>query len=142
MLYWWRCLTPGYVAGDIVPPILTTGGQGQRVLREGIEINIYVGNLSRDVTEEELRQLFTPFGQVASVSIIKDKYSGQSRGFAFVEMPTKSEGEAAILGIKGKTLRERTIDISESRPRSESRGGKSYGGGKGGGYGGERRQRY
>ncbi|MBM2825750.1 MAG: rpbB [Dehalococcoidales bacterium] len=106
-------------------------------------MNIYVGNLSRDVTEEELRQIFMPFGQVASVSIIKDKYSGQSRGFAFVEMPTKSEGEAAIMSIKGKTLKERTIDISESRPRSDSRGGKSYGGGRGGGYGGgERRQRY
>ena len=96
-------------------------------------MNIYVGNLSRDVTEEELRQLFIPFGEVTSISIIKDKYSGQSRGFGFVEMPTKSEGEAAIAGIKGKTLKDRTIDVSEARPRPDSRGG--------GGYGGRGRQR-
>jgi len=96
-------------------------------------VNIYVGNLSRDVTEEELRQLFIPFGEVTSISIIKDKYSGQSRGFGFVEMPTKSEGEAAIAGIKGKTLKDRTIDVSEARPRPDSRGG--------GGYGGRGRQR-
>jgi len=91
-------------------------------------MNIYVGNLSRDVTEEELRQLFTPFGQVASVSIIKDKYSGQSRGFAFVEMPSKSEGQAAIAGLKGKTLKDRTIDVNEARPRPDRRGSGSYGG--------------
>ena len=103
-------------------------------------MNIYVGNLSRDVTEEELRQLFMPFGQVVSVSIIKDKYSGQSRGFGFVEMPTKSEGEAAIVGLKGKTLQDRTIDASEARPRSDSRGG-GYGGGRGGRPGGGGRPR-
>lgn len=94
-------------------------------------MNIYVGNLSRDVTEEELRELFTPFGQVTSVSIIKDRYSGQSRGFGFVEMPSKSEGQAAITSLKGKTLRERTIDVSEARPRSDSRGGGSYSGRRG-----------
>lgn len=104
-------------------------------------MNIYVGNLSRDVTEEELRELFTPFGQVTSVSIIKDKYSGQSRGFGFVEMPSKSEGQAAITGLKGKTLRERTIDASEARPRTDSRGGGAYGGGRGGRFGGRGRQR-
>ena len=99
-------------------------------------MNIYVGNLSRDVTEEELRQLFIPFGEVTSVSIIKDKYSGQSRGFGFVEMPSKSEGQAAITGLKGGTLKERTIDVSEASPRPDSRGG-----GRGGGYGGRERQR-
>jgi RNA recognition motif-containing protein len=99
-------------------------------------MNIYVGNLSRDVTEEELRQLFIPFGEVTAVSIIKDKYSGQSRGFGFIEMPSKSEGQAAIAGLKGKTLKERTIDVSEARPRPDSRGG-----GRGGGYGGRGRQR-
>ncbi len=98
-------------------------------------MNIYVGNLSRDVTEEELRQLFVPFGQVASVSIIKDRYSGQSRGFAFIEMTVKAEGEAAIAGLKGKALQDRTIDVSEARPRSDSRGGGSYGRGNGGSYG-------
>lgn len=111
-------------------------------------MNIYVGNLSREVTEEELRQLFLPFGQVATVSIIKDKYSGQSRGFAFVEMPTKSEGDAALAGLKGKTLQDRTIDVSEARPRTESRGSGGYGGGRGGrgggygGGGGGRQRRY
>jgi len=104
-------------------------------------MNIYVGNLSRDATEEELRQMFTPFGQVASVSIIKDRYSGQSRGFGFVEMPTKSEGEAAIAGLKGKTLRDRTIDVSEARPRSDSRGDRGYGGGRDDRFGGGGRQR-
>ena len=103
-------------------------------------MNIYVGNLSRDVTEDELRQEFTAFGEVTSVSIIKDRYSGQSRGFGFVEMPSKSEAEAAIAGLKGKTLKERTIDVSEARPRPDTRGG-SYRGRRGGGFGGGGRQR-
>jgi RNA recognition motif-containing protein len=102
-------------------------------------MNIYVGNLSSDVTEEELREQFTAFGGVTSASIIKDKYSGQSRGFGFVEMPAKAEAEAAIAGLKGKTLKDRTLDVNEARPRSDSRGG---GGGGGGGFGGGRgRQR-
>jgi len=97
-------------------------------------MNIYVGNLSSDVTEAELREQFQAFGGVTSVSIIKDKYSGQSRGFGFVEMPSKPEAEAAIAGLKGKTLKERTLDVNEARPRSDSRGG-------GGGFGGRGRQR-
>jgi RNA recognition motif-containing protein len=113
-------------------------------------MNIYIGNLSRDVTEEELRQEFAAFGEVSAVNIIKDKYGGQSRGFAFVEMPSKTEGEAAIAGLKGKTLQERTMDINEARPRTDSRGGgrSSYGGGRrgggfgGGGRGGGRPRRY
>ena len=107
---------------------------------------MYVGNLAREVTEEELREEFATFGEVKSVSIIKDKYSGQSRGFAFVEMDSKSEGQAAITGLKGKALRDRTLDVSEARPRTDSRGGGSYGGrgggsrgGGGGGRGGQRR---
>ena len=112
-------------------------------------MNIYVGNLSRDLTEEELRQEFAAFGEVSTVNIIKDKYGGQSRGFGFVEMPSKTEGEAAITGLKGKTLQERTMDINEARPRTDSRGGggrSSYGGGRrgggGGGRGGGRPRRY
>jgi len=106
-------------------------------------LNIYVGNLSSDVTEDELREQFQAFGGVTSVSIIKDKYSGQSRGFGFVEMPTKAEGEAAIAGLKGKTLKDRTLDVNEARPRTDSRGGGAGGGrGGGGGFGGGRgRQR-
>jgi len=90
-------------------------------------MNIYVGNLSPDVTEEELRVEFEAFGGVTSANIIKDKYSGQSRGFGFVEMPSKSEGDAAIAGLKGKTLKDRTLDVNEARPRSDSRGGGSSG---------------
>jgi len=104
-------------------------------------MNIYVGNLSREVTEDELEKEFTAFGEVTSVRIIKDKYSGQSRGFGFVEMPSKSEGEAAIAGLKGKTLKERTLDVNEARPRTDSRGGDSYGGRRGGGFGGRDRPR-
>jgi len=111
-------------------------------------MNIYVGNLSRDLTEEELRQEFAAFGEVSTVNIIKDKYGGQSRGFGFVEMPSKTEGEAAIAGLKGKALKERTLDANEARPRTDSRGGggrSSYSGGRrggGGGRGGGRQRRY
>jgi RNA recognition motif-containing protein len=104
-------------------------------------MNIYVGNLSSDVTEDELREEFKPFGEVTSVNIIKDKYSGQSRGFAFVEMASKSEAEAAIAGLKGKTLKDRTLDVNEARPRTDSRGGGFRGGGGGGGRGGGQGQR-
>ena len=96
-------------------------------------MNIYVGNLSRDVTEDELRQEFEPFGQVVSVNIIKDRYSGQSRGFGFVEMATKAEGQAAIDGLKDKLLKERTLDVNEARPRTEGRRSGGFGGGGGGG---------
>ena len=93
-------------------------------------MNIYVGNLSREVTDEELRQEFEAFGKVASVNIIKDRYSGQSRGFGFVEMATKEEGQAAIDGLKGKSLKGRELDVSEARPRTEGRRGGFGGGGK------------
>jgi cold-inducible RNA-binding protein len=98
-------------------------------------VNIYVGNLSREVTEDELRKAFEAFGQVTSVSIIKDRYSGESRGFGFVEMTTKTEAQAAITGLNGTSLKERTLSVSEARPRTEGgRGGGSYGRG-GGSYG-------
>ena len=91
-------------------------------------MNIFLGNLARDVTEEDIRAEFAPFGEVTSVSIIKDKYSGQPRGFAFVEMANKDEGEAAIAALKGKQLKERTLDISESMPRDKHGGGGRFGG--------------
>ena len=100
-------------------------------------MNIYVGNLSLEATEEELREEFKAFGQVASVSIIKDKYSGHSKGFGFVEMPARTEAQAAITGLNGKELKGRTLSVNESRPRSESGRG---GGRPGGGYGGGRRR--
>jgi RNA recognition motif-containing protein len=105
-------------------------------------LKIYVGNLSRDVTEAELQSEFEAFGKVDSVSIVMDKYSGQPRGFGFVEMPTKAEGQAAIEGLKGKVLNQRTIVVNESRPRSEGeRGGRPYDGGRGGGFGGRGKPR-
>jgi len=104
-------------------------------------MNIYIGNLSRETTEDELRQAFEAFGQVTSVNIIKDRYSGESRGFGFIEMATKSEAQAAINGLNGTTLGERTLSVNEARPRSEGGGGRRpYGGGGFGGGG--RRRRY
>ena len=98
-------------------------------------MKIYVGNLSYDVTEEELRQEFSAFGKVESVSIITDKFSGRAKGFAFVEMPAVAEGQAAITGLNGKTLKDRTLNVNAARPRSDDRGG-SYGDRRGGGGGG------
>ena len=104
-------------------------------------MNIYVGNLSRELTDDELRQAFEAFGQVTSVNIIKDRYSGESRGFGFVEMATKSEAQAAINGLNGTSLGERTLSVSEARPRDEGGGRRPYGGGGGGGFGGGGRRR-
>ena len=105
-------------------------------------MNIYVGNLSYDVTEEELRQEFGAFGEVASVNIIIDKYSGRAKGFGFVEMPSVSEGQAAITGLNGKTLKDRTLTVNAARPRSDNRSGGSYDDRRGGGSGGGRQRRY
>lgn len=94
-------------------------------------MNIYVGNLSYELTEEELQQAFEAFGQVESAKIIKDTYTGRSRGFGFVEMPSKDEGEAAVQNLNGATLKGRTLKVSEARPRREGdrRGGRGGGGG-------------
>ncbi|MFC1993207.1 RNA recognition motif domain-containing protein [Chloroflexota bacterium] len=87
-------------------------------------MNIYVGNLSLAVTEAELRREFTAFGQVISVSVMNDKYigSGQPRGYGFVEMASKSEGEAAIVGLDGGMLKGRSLSVIEALPLSDSRG--------------------
>ena len=86
-------------------------------------MNIYVGNLAHELTEEELREAFQEFGEVTSAKIITDRYSGVSRGFGFVEMDTKSEAEAAITGLNGKELKGRTLTVNEARPRSDDRRG-------------------
>jgi len=100
-------------------------------------MKIYVGNLSYDTTEDELAAEFGTFGKVESVAIPSDKFSGRPKGFAFIEMPTKSEAEAAIAGLSGKSLRDRTIVVNEARPRPDNRGGGGgYGNRKSGGYGG------
>ncbi len=98
-------------------------------------MKIYVGNLSYEVTEQDLRQEFEAFGGVDSVSVITDKYSGRPKGFAFVEMTSKSEAEAAITGLNGKTFKDRTMAVNESHPRIDNRGGGSYGNRRSGGYG-------
>ncbi len=98
-------------------------------------MKIYVGNLSYDVTEDELSAEFGTYGNVESVAIPSDKISGRPKGFAFVEMASKSEAEAAITGLNGKMLKDRTIVVNESRPRVDNRGGGSYGNRKSGGYG-------
>ena len=95
-------------------------------------MNIYVGNLSYDVSEENLRQALEAFGQVSSATIIKDKYTGKSKGFGFVEMPSTEEARSAINQLNGKELKGRTLNVNEARPRAEGgRGG--GGGGRGGG---------
>ncbi|MCU0596042.1 MAG: RNA-binding protein [Desulfobacterota bacterium] len=96
-------------------------------------MNIYVGNLSYSVTEDDLRQAFEAFGQVASVSIIKDKFSNQSKGFGFVEMPTQEEAQAAISGMNGKELKGRAMNVNEARPRTDDRRGGGGGGRRPGG---------
>ena len=102
-------------------------------------MNIYVGNLSYEVTEEDLRLAFESFGQVKSAAIIKDRYSGQSKGFGFVEMSSKTEAQSAIDGLNGKDLKGRALNVNEARPRTENRGGRGIGGGdRGGGGGGGR----
>jgi len=96
--------------------------------------NIYVGNLSYEATEDDLRQAFAAFGEVSSVAIIMDKMTGRSRGFGFVEMPEKSQAEAAISGLNLQEVRGRAITVNEARPKGEGGGG--GGGGGRGGYGG------
>lgn len=99
-------------------------------------MKLYVGNLAYDVTEDELAAEFGAYGKVESVAVPSDKLSGRPRGFAFVEMASKAEAEAAITGLNGKTLKDRTIVVNESRPRADNRGSGSYGNRKSGGYGG------
>jgi RNA recognition motif-containing protein len=105
-------------------------------------MKIYVGNLPYEVTEQELRQEFVTFGEVTSVNIVTDKYSGRSRGFGFVEMAVVSEGQAAIAGLNGKVLKEQTLNVNAARPPSESRGGGSYDNRRRGGPSRGRQSRY
>jgi RNA recognition motif-containing protein len=93
-------------------------------------MNIYVGNLSPTVTEEDLKEAFEEFGKFESVNIFKDRFSGESRGFGFVEMPAKDEALSAIEGLNDKELKGRNIKVNEARPRPDSRQGR---GGRGGG---------
>ena len=110
-------------------------------------MNIYVGNLANQVTEDDLHKAFEAFGQVESANIIKDKFSGESRGFGFVQMPSKQEAQKAIEQMNGTDLMGRTINVNEARPRTERPGGGREGSGRGrgsgfGGGGGGGRRRY
>jgi len=103
-------------------------------------MNIYVGNLSHAVSTEDLRQAFEAHGEVSSASIIKDKYSGQSRGFGFVEMPNSAEAQTAIENLNGKDLSGQEIKVSEARPRTDRGRPGGRGGNRGrSGFGGGRR---
>jgi len=92
-------------------------------------MNIYVGNLSYELTEEDLKQAFEVFGEVDTVKVIKDNYTVRSKGFGFVEMPAKAEAQSAIEGLNGKDLKGRSLNVSEARPRSEGRRGGARSGG-------------
>ena len=104
--------------------------------------NIFVGNLSFNTNEDELRQLFEPFGQVDRVSIMTDRDTGRSRGFGFVEMSSSEEGEKAIAALNGSDVGGRKLNVNEARPKTERSGGGGGGGGgrerggRGGGHGG------
>ena len=122
--------------------VMTGVGQYKRRETERNEggMNIYVGNLAREATEEDVKTAFAAFGQVASVSIIKDKFSGESRGFGFVEMPSREEAQAALAGLNGQPIRDRPVTVNEARPREEGRRDSRPGSDRrGGGGGGDRR---
>jgi len=96
--------------------------------KKGPVKNIFVGNLSFNTSEDELRQLFEPFGQVDRVSILTDRETGRSRGFGFVEMANSEEGDKAIAGLNGSQFGGRTINVNEARPKAERAGGGGGGG--------------
>ena len=98
-------------------------------------MRLYVGNLSRDVNEEDLRETFQAFGKVDEVVIVKDKFNSVPKGFAFVEMPVQAEAQKAIEDLSGKELKGRSIDVNEARPKTDRPrgGGGGWGGGGGGG---------
>lgn len=98
-------------------------------------MNIYVGNLPREATEDDLRKAFEAFGEVSSAKIITDKFTGDSKGFGFVEMSSNSEAQSAISGLDGKDLKGSSLRVNEARPRRDDRrgGGGGFGGGRPGG---------
>ena len=100
-----------------------------------MSMKLYVGNLSYDISESELKELFIPFGEIESVKIITDQFTGKGKGFGFVEMSTRVEGEQAISELNGKEVKGRTITVNEARPKPTRGGFGGRGGGKGGDYG-------
>ena len=103
-------------------------------------MNIYVGNMSYEVSEEDLKEAFEVFGEVDTVKVLKDKYTGRSKGFVFVEMSDNADAQSAIDSLNDKDLKGRALKVNKARPRTENRGGGGYdGGGRGGREGGGRR---
>jgi cold-inducible RNA-binding protein len=98
-------------------------------------MNIFVGNLSRDITEEDLRTAFGAYGRVTRATVLRDKFSGDPRGFGFVEMEAKAEGQAAIAALNGTELKGRALNVNEARPKTERSGGGGAGAGGGRGWG-------
>ncbi len=96
-------------------------------------MNLYVGNLSFQASEEDLQELFTAYGKVDTATIVRDRFSGESRGFGFVEMPDRDEAMSAIAGLAGKDMQGRAITVNEARPREDNRRGGDRGGRGGGG---------
>ena len=103
-------------------------------------MNIYIGNLARQTSEDELKATFSSFGEVTSSVIIKDKFTGESRGFGFVEMPSAADAQAAIEGLNETELGGRTITVNEAKPREDRRSGGGMGMGGGGHRGGGARR--
>ena len=107
-------------------------------------VKLYVGNLAYSVGDNDLQKMFTPFGNVSSAQVIKDRDNGRSKGFGFVELGTSQEGQAAITALNGKDVDGRALVVNEARPKEEGGGGRGFGGGgRGGdrdrgGYGGGR----
>lgn len=102
-------------------------------------MNIYVGNLPFGVTDDDMQQLFAAYGDVSSANVIKDRFSGESRGFGFIEMPSREDALAAIEALNGTDFKGRSITVNEAKPKSPREGG---GGGGGGGRGGRGDRRY
>jgi RNA recognition motif-containing protein len=102
-----------------------------------LKMNIYVGNLSWGLKDQDLANLFAPFGEVASAKIVMDKFTQRSKGFGFVEMPNDEQAQAAIAQLNGTEIEGRNLVVNESRPKEEGSGGfkkRSFGGGGGGGF--------
>jgi RNA recognition motif-containing protein len=129
----------GQACGNILPKVGEAASQ--KSFEGGLPVakKLYVGNLSYDMTDNELQTMFEQFGQVQSVQIIMDRDTGRSKGFGFVEMSNPQEAQAAIDGLHGKEVNGRALTVNEARPREERgpRGG-GFGGGRGGGGGGGR----
>lgn len=102
-------------------------------------MKLFVANIARECTEDELKELFSSCGEVKSLKIIKDRDTGQSRGFGFIEMTTRQEGEKAIQDLNGKEVQGRALAVNEAREQQGSRSGGGGGGGRGGHHGGGHR---